>query len=299
MAAVLMLLHYICIVALSIYVAFYGWSNIHGINGKNASSSSKIKIFGDIIANNDHLQNICTILNGCYVTEGQNLCHRYIQNCHGSLRCCSDCHFKWITTLNMSALMNKNKMNFTTAIPVQFIDRYYYMVYTNTIISILIIIVYVLVFILKTACIKTNLSKQSINDKNKQVTNIKPNYHYKIFNVLAAILFILIFLTSIGLTIYNIIYFIANIFHLLKCQPTFVIILTWIVLLMIHILDQIIHVSHIFTYKAYKQYVKLCGVKCLLQYIISTVSFLLIFWWIGIAIYFYGVYTNKWIISTK
>jgi len=300
MAAVLLALHYICLIGVSLYAIFYGWNNIHGINGEIISSSTEVKKIGDITINNNYLQNICTIFNGCDVTKGENLCAKYIQNCYGSLRCCSDCHFKWITNLNISSLIDiitDNKpANYTTTVSVTFVDSYYHIIKIDTIISILLIIIYILVFILQTVHKKNNTTKTSIKDQNEQITSRTTNYCFQILHGVVATLFISIFLVSVGITTYNVLYFMTNLYPLLKCQPSFVIILTWIAVLLIHILDQIVHISHIIVNKINK-YNRLCGVKCLLQYIISIANSLLILWWICIAIYFYGVYSNKWLIT--
>lgn len=232
--------------------------------------------------------------------DGQNLCSHYIQKCYGSLRCCNDCHFQWITNLNISSLIDiisdKATVNFTTSISVTFIDRYHHIIKVNSIISILIITIYIFAFLLRTAY-KDSTSKKSPKDKIDSKSNTTNFYYFRIIHGLVATLFVLILFTSICITTYDVLYFLTHIHQLLKCQPSFVIILTWIVLLIIHILNQIIHVSHVIITKSSNVYTNLCGLKSLIQFITSFVNLLLILWWICIGVYFFGVYTNKWLIK--
>lgn len=299
MATVLLLLHYIVLVGVSIYVVFYGWNNIHGINGKITSSSSEIKTVGDIVIKNDYLQKVCTVLNGCDVIKGENLCQKYLQDCHGSERCCSDCHFRWLTNLNISLLFgimtDKASSNSTTTpTSVTFADKYYLIIKTNIIISAFIILLYIIFFIMITVYknTKDKNTKDKLNTSSIQKQS-KFNKSFRMLRGVVSILFLITFIISIGNTIYNTMYFIVNVYQLLQCQPSFVLILTWNMILLLHILDQITHISHI----TKGSYNIMCGINCFLHYIISIGSFLIILWWICTGIYFYGVYTNKWFIQ--
>lgn len=200
------IIHYICAITLTISIRIL-W---------NLSLEEKSKL---------HLTNICQPYTGCEINKGRGDCRKIRISCSGSKRCCNDCYLSHIDYIIETKSANIKILD-TRRYDFRFTDKLSSPV-TACALGCSLIFVFNLVLM-----ILISLEKYYCVAKENTTKRLKT-----ICVFLTHSCFFLIILNTIGFTLFSYGYVIIELRQLLKCQPSFILLISWTMLLTLWFVD--------------------------------------------------------------
>ena len=233
---------------------------------------------------NIKISHICSPFVGCSVNNfEQKLCKSGQLVCTGSNRCCNDCRS---LQKQKEVLSEGNRTKLITLN-----DTFAYPIDICAIGATFIFILHISLLIF----LKYYHSYSNRKDKSKHCQYI---IKFVIF-----VNFIVIFFCSLGLVLYNISYVLSHLHLLIRCQPSFILLLSW---LWIHllwifefILDTVPYTSEKYLIKTYQsahathlKILRLCIYPLML--FVKVLNITTLVWWVSVPVYLIGVSYNMW-----
>lgn len=235
------------------------------------------------------MSKVCSSLTGCRKDTIKFDCYKDNLLCSGSKRCCNDCH-------KLYELKGSAKLNATDTIKFQ--DS---LLLPITVSASGATIVLLLQIILLTLMHNSDVKSQRVNNamQNRILIGIR------------CLIFVLITFVSMSSFLYSICYIFGNINMLLKCQPTFILLVSWSWILFLWLMELFVDCRpFVSSWIKYDEVTQLkCGwcipwvkmLSCILKpltLILSCLRILCFLWWFSIPIYLLIV-THKNFIFNK
>jgi len=314
MSRSILLIHYSIIVSVTLYASFHIWVPWHGVKRENRENGQTLLLgwLEEIDEETANMFNLCTPLNGCKMIKGCNLCSTKLQMCFGSPRCCRDCIVQGLSNVSSSIIIQKAdgiNRNLFSNMSITFEDVHKRVIFVNLSISVILLAAYLIMVVLvggrPTVVEKGPLR---MNEHVSQQHHIK-NGTISDVNMRKVLVFSVINSSVLGcviVIIHTTTYLISNLDMLLKCQATFVLLISWIGLYTLHLLDQLTYILSAFKGKDYRVLLnRNCESphmgwkqgpplywKTNFNYLLSIFSTLLLGWWVFIPIYLYSIKLN-------
>lgn len=230
---------------------------------------------------------ICPLLTGCKANSSANVCNRINILCLGSQRCCNDCYM----LPNRKSMKVKQDSSEIFSY-IKFTDIFSFPTTASATTASVILIFHLILILIMNKC-KSKERTHAISQKMVQ-------------KCVLPLIFIAIFFLSAGFFLYNICYIITNFHVLIKCQPSFILLISWCWILFLWLMEFILDVLPItnkikhlnITHKEISL-VKTTDkmLRCLLKpfrVIVNYFSIIWFLWWFAVPVYLVGVTYHKW-----
>lgn len=233
---------------------------------------------------NFKLSSICPSLTGCKANTSDLVCYHENISCTGSKRCCFDC-------FNIYASNSKNQQHGMKETSVKFDDIFI----SPLIVSIggasTVLVLHILLLMIMH---KYSKSKSYIHQQNK------------ICKVIFCCILTVILVTSTGLFLYNVGFIAANIHFVQKCQPNFILLISWCWILFLWLKEFVVDLTPCILIKDSCQNqnkntpgsIKILNtnnqiLKCFLKPL-NCISKIVFLWWFAVPIYLVVVTHKIW-----
>jgi small-conductance mechanosensitive channel len=246
-----------------------------------------------------HISDICLPLIGCKTIAGEQKCDSKLLSCLGSKRCCHGCQRVWQNSLIVIPNIHFKNNVVDTQSHIKFSDELTHPIDICVASSCIILFLHILLLI------TISMKSKIIQPFEK---NMKKKYHYSqlIYTVCIFLGIVLIFILSLGSFLYSIGYIIVNFHLILKCQPTFILLVSWCWILFLWLFEFVFdikpyvqktkwkHKTHNETNLTQVTYCDVSKVYIIPIFILKLLSRIVLLWWVVIPIYLTGVVYNKW-----
>lgn len=270
--------HFICALAFSVFVLVF-WERM--LNAQYDVAKLTLRNASDEVLDRASVYDVCMPFVGCTIITGKNKCAGEPQRCSGSTRCCRDC----------ARAHKSNALRNNTGSDVAFRDSHIFPILVSAVGLSVTQIVYIFTGVLG--------------------ARLYHGYLNRVSRILSG-LCLAVILIAIGALLTYIAGYTATSFESLRlCQTAFVAFVSWTWIYLLSFIDILSIVTpgvlrsikgisnRISDHTMYSEpgaiyHTSFC--RRIIEQILSLIASITLFWWPTIVVYFYGVYTKRWLI---